>query len=71
MYFNFGLPGDMIIRYLDWKKIDKPAPIRLQLMDKSSANTNPFGKVFYYRQEIAAIMKASKKTKKRMWLKRE
>jgi hypothetical protein len=33
-------------------------------MDKSSANTNPFGKVFYYRQEIAAIMKASKKTKR-------
>ena len=26
--------------------------------------TNPFGKIFYYRQEIAAIMEANKKTKK-------
>lgn len=26
--------------------------------------TNPFGKVFYYRQEIAAIMEANKKLKK-------
>jgi len=28
--------------------------------------THPFGKVFYYRQEITAIMEASKKTKKGM-----
>jgi len=26
--------------------------------------TNPFGKVFYYRQEIAGIMEANKKTKR-------
>lgn len=26
--------------------------------------TNPFGKIFYYRQEIAAIMEANKKSKK-------
>lgn len=26
--------------------------------------TNPFGKVFYYRQEIAAIMEANKKLRK-------
>ena len=26
--------------------------------------TNPFGKIFYYRQEIAAIMEANKKGKK-------
>jgi hypothetical protein len=26
--------------------------------------TNPFGKVFYYRQEIAGIMEANKKSKK-------
>ncbi len=32
--------------------------------------TNPFGKVFYYRQEIAAIMEASKKAKKGMWKQR-
>jgi len=27
--------------------------------------TNPFGKVFYYRQEIAATMEANKKVKKK------
>jgi len=26
--------------------------------------TNPFGKIFYYRQEIAGIMEANKKPKK-------
>ena len=26
--------------------------------------TNPFGKIFYYRQEIAAIMEAKKKPKR-------
>lgn len=28
--------------------------------------TNPFGKIFYYRQEIAAIMEAHKKAKKKV-----
>lgn len=28
------------------------------------SHTNPFGKVFYYRQEIAAILEANKKNKK-------
>jgi len=27
--------------------------------------TNPFGKIFYYRQEIAATMEANKKIKKK------
>lgn len=27
--------------------------------------TKPFGKIFYYRQEIAAIMEANKKSKKK------
>ncbi len=27
--------------------------------------TNPFGKIFYYRQEIASIMEAHKKPKKK------
>jgi hypothetical protein len=29
------------------------------------SHTNPFGKVFYYRQEIAAILEANKKTKRK------
>jgi hypothetical protein len=29
------------------------------------SHTNPFGKVFYYRQEIAAILEANKKPKRK------
>jgi hypothetical protein len=64
-----GLKFDDI--YMDAPQVAQELNISKRVLRNVRVNgkisyTNPFGKVFYYRQEIAAIMEASKKAKKGM-----